>query len=425
MSEENPETKDLEKKPETANGEAPASVEEQKETVTIMPTMIDDSEQGVEKKRDLSAIIPKFDDLSENEDALQLNSVDNELKSDGAITIGTINVEGEVTVSPNKELPVPIDIEQRKKERANNKTLHRREKKKKVVNKNAQKFQNTTSLVALLLIVGLAGFFYWIKTRPTEKDFTPLTVKVELGDGELPIEPSNYVKPGIGTYVDGLEYVIDTGDVNLNEVGEYKFSVTYKGITKYGKILVKDETPPKLEVTSVTIVEGSTITPGDFAASCFDYSGCNYSFQDADTEAMAQTAGSYVIFITATDAYKNTTTKQAGLTVEASGATKKYSKKTGFDFNTGYEVEETYELHFAAYSTRSTLSRGIYKKVLKFQAEEKYQASRKIYNGESGYSCDDAALTITFTQTVTTVGSNYSDLNDIENYLGREGYTSY
>ena len=46
-------------------------------------------------------------------------------------------------------------------------------------------------------------------------------------------------------------------------------------------------------------------------------------------------------------------------------------------------------------------------------------------NGEANYTCDDAAQTITFTQTITTVGSNYSDLNDIENYLNREGYTSY
>ncbi len=401
---------------------APTLTEEEKEGITIMPTMIDDSEQGLEKQRDLSAIIPKWEDPSENENAMALNSLDNELKSDGAISIGTINVDGDITISPNIALPEPIDIEQRKKEKASNKNSHRKDKKKKV-NKGAQKVQNTTSLIALIIIIGLAGFFYWYKNHPTEKDFTPLVVKVELGEG-FPIEPSKYVKPGIGTYVDGLEYSIDVKDVDIEKVGEYKFTVTYKGSTKVGKLIVKDETPPELEVKNVVIVEGNTITPGDFITACFDLSGCNFSFQDSETENKAKTAGSYVIYVTATDAHKNTTTKQASLTVEAPGATRRYIKKTGFDFNTGYEVEEKYELHFATYDTKSTLLRGVYTKSLIFQAEDKYQAARKTYTGEAGYNCDDANKTVTFTQTVTTVGSNYSDLNDIENYLRREGYTS-
>ena len=422
MAEEKPEEKDLNQQPESTDNKAP-EVSETQEEVTIMPTMIDDSEQGIEKKRDISAIIPKWDDFSDNENAVQLNSVDNELKSDGAVTIGTINVEGEVTVSPNIAPLEQIDIEQRKKERANSKSYRRKEKKKKV-NKGAQKLQNTTSLIALIIIAGLIGFFYWYKNHPTDKDFKPLTVTAELG-GEIPIEPSNYVKPGIGNYVDGLKYSIDVKEVNINEVGEYKFTVTYQGITKIGKFIVKDETPPTFEVKNVTVVEGGTINPSDFSANCFDFSGCNYSFQDSDTESKTKTAGSYVIYVTATDAYKNTTTKKASLTVEAPGATRKYRKTTPFDFNTGYEVEETYELHFAAYETKSTLLRGVYKKVLKFPAAEKYQEARKTYNGEANYTCDDAAQTITFTQTITTVGSNYSDLNDIENYLNREGYTSY
>ena len=135
-------------------------------------------------------------------------------------------------------------------------------------------------------------------------------------------------------------------DNNLLEegIGEDKFN-----ITKIGKFIVKDETPPTFEVKNVTVVEGGTINPSDFSANCFDFSGCNYSFQDSDTESKTKTAGSYVIYVTATDAYKNTTTKKASLTVEAPGATRKYRKTTPFDFNTGYEVEETYELHFAAY----------------------------------------------------------------------------
>ena len=424
MSDQN-EEKELNQNPETPekekDGKAPLSEEEQ-QVITIMPTMIDDSEQGIEKQRDLSAIIPKWEDPSENENAINLSSLENELKSDGAISIGTINVDGEITINPSKEMPEPIDIEQRKKDKAKNKNAHKKEKKKKN-NKAAQKLQNTTSLISILVIAALAGFFYWYKTHPTEKDFQPLTVEVELGDG-LPIGAENYVKPGIGSYVDGLEYVIDTKNVNIEEVGEYQFTVKYKDITKPGLVRVKDTKAPDLEVKNVTIVEGSNIDPGDFVTSCFDLSGCNYSFQDSETIIKAQTAGSYVIYVTATDGYKNTSTKQASLTVEAPGATRRYRKTTTFDFNTNYELIEEYELHFASYDTQSTLVRGVHTKKFIYQDEEKYQAARKTYTGEAGYSCDDANTTITYTETVSTVGSNYSDLSDIEYYLGREGYTA-
>ena len=420
MSEEPKDEKQLTKSQE--EGKTPLSEEQQEQqTITIMPTMIDDSEQVIEKKRDISAIIPKWDDPSENENAIALNSLDNELKSDGAISIGTINIDGEVTINPNKELPEPIDIEQRKKEKAKNKDSHKKTKKKKS-NKAAQKIQNTTSLIAIIVIAFLGVFFYWYKTHPTEMDFKPLTVEVELGDG-LPIGASNYVKPGIGNYVDGLEYVIDTKDVNVDEVGDYQFTVKYKDVTKTGVVIIKDTTNPVLEVRNITVVEGSNINPGDFVTDCFDYSGCNYSFQDPETESKAKTAGSYIIFVTATDAHKNTATKQASLTVEAPGATRKYVKKLPFDFNTGFELTEQYELHFASYDTESTLVRGVHTKSQLYQSEEKYLEARKTYTGEAGYNCDDANKTITFTETISTVGSNYSDLNDIENYLSREGYT--
>ncbi len=72
MAEEKPEEKDLNQQPESTDNKAP-EVSETQEEVTIMPTMIDDSEQGIEKKRDISAIIPKWDDFSDNENAVQLN----------------------------------------------------------------------------------------------------------------------------------------------------------------------------------------------------------------------------------------------------------------------------------------------------------------------------------------------------------------
>jgi len=198
------------------------------EKVTITPTMIDESEERTEKKRDLSAIIPKFEDTESNENSIELISQEKELKGDGAISIALINGDGNITLTSNAALPEQIDFEERKKEKQRNKGNKNKKIKKK--SKSAQKFQNQMSIMSLLVIIGLGIFWYWYKNHPTEKDFEPLTVIVEIGDS-LPIRVSSYVKPGVGKDIeDELQYGLDLSKVVLEEVGDYEFYVTYKGI---------------------------------------------------------------------------------------------------------------------------------------------------------------------------------------------------
>ena len=89
-------------------------------------TPIDDSiiEENEEKKRDLSAIIPKFAEEDNNANAIELISKDNELKSDGAVSLGTINSELVTTVNNEAKLPEQIDIEQRKIDAQKRKNQH-------------------------------------------------------------------------------------------------------------------------------------------------------------------------------------------------------------------------------------------------------------------------------------------------------------
>lgn len=398
-----------EKTPEQANQDTP----------TIMPTMIDESEQ-IRKVRDLSAIIPQSNNNTTlGSDEIELISKDNNLKSDGSMIIANIDENGAAIVKANFAYPEQIDIEARKEELAKLKT---KKKKKEKIKPSiaAQKFQNNMALFSLIVIISLAGFWYYITHAPTETDFKPLTVEIELGE-KLPIRTSSYVEPGKGE-IDELLYALDTSNVKIEEAGEYEFTVTYKGVSKTGKIIIKDTTAPLLEVREVYAVEGESYNAGSFVESCVDWSGCNYSFQDSETEKKYTAPGSYVVYVVATDAYQNSVTKQASLIIEARGNVKKYTKNSGFLYDAGYEVEETYELHYYDYANYSTLLNGTHTTIFKYQDEIKYEAARAQYYGEVNYTCLDSELTIKKVESVYVIGSNYSKKQDIENYFNREGF---
>ncbi len=386
---------------------------------TIMPTMIDESEE-VRKVRDISAIIPKANNgTALGNDEIELVSKDNTLKSDGSTIIANIDENGEAIVKANFAYPEQIDVEARKEEIERMKN-RRKKKEKAKPTKAAQKFQNSMALVSLIVIIGLIGFWYYEKNAPTEKDFQTLPVTIELG-GKLPVRTSSYVKPGVGE-IDELLYSVDTSKVVLEEAGEYEFTVTYQGISKTGIITIKDTTKPTLEVREVFVVEGGTYNAGSFVETCFDLTGCNYSFQDSDTEKKYTAPGSYVVYVVATDAYQNSVTKKASLIIEAKGNVKKYTKNSGFLYDAGYEAEETYELHFDDYANYSILLNGTHTQTFKYQDELKYEEAKKEYYGEINYTCLDNELTIKKVEAINVVGSNYSKKHDIENYLLKEGF---
>ncbi len=396
-----------------------SGLEHIKEVPTITPTMIDEGIDDREIKKDLSAIIPKYES-TEGQSGQELISKEVALKTDGSEVLATIDDLGEVTFKANYQLPVQIDIKERKEQQIKEK--QKKKKKEKIKpSKAAKQQQNIISLGALVVIGLLVAFYFLYIKAPGEEDFQPLTVTIELGDS-LPVRTKAYVKPGVGTDVDELLYVKDTSKVVLEEVGEYQFSIKYKGITKYGKVIIEDTTAPILETRNVTITEGDTYKASSFVDSCRDHSGCNYSFQDSETPNKYTSPGTHIIYIIATDAFGNSVTKKSNLFIEAKGLIKKYKKETSYDFNTGYSITDEYQLNFAEYANYSMLFNGKHIRTLNYKDEDKYQAARKKYNGEPNYECLDHQKQIIFTETVSTVGSNYSKLDDIERYFAEQGY---
>lgn len=392
-----------------------------KEKLTIMPTMIDESEEIEIKRRDLSSIIPKATpptlEPNPSDNSVELVSRENILKSDGAITLANLDENGEAVVKANFTYPDQIDIEKRKEEKTKN------VKKKKVKIKPsaaAQRFQNRSALMALIVIILLGAFYWYEKNKPTEEDFMPLTVTIEAGES-LPLRGSDYVKPGVGT-VDELLYQIDKSQIIIDKVGEYPFTVTYKGITKTGTVIIKDSTKPLLVVKEVLIVEGENFEAASFVDSCIDWSGCNYSFANSTVKQEYTEPGSYNVTIIATDAYQNSEFKTASLIIEPKGNLKTYYKDSGYNFETGYSVSETYLIRYFERDGESTLITGKYTQIFTYQDEEIYKKARETYNGEVNYTCDDSNYTITHVKSVSTIGSNYSNKRDIESYLSNNGF---
>lgn len=417
--EENNSKKNINEEVKNDKKQNPTSSEEN--LTTIMPTMIDDSEERVLAKRDLSSIIPQNNgNVETNENSIELISKDNNLKSDGTISLGMIDNEGTASVYQNIILPEQIDIEQRKIEAQKSKNVKKKKEKLKPT-KATQKLQNTTSLIALGIIAFLIGFVIWYKFSPTEEDFVPLTVHVELGDS-LPIKTESYVKPGKGTSVDGLLYALDLSNINVSEVGEYNFTITFKNIKKTGKVIIEDTTAPELEVRDLTITEGTEYNASSFIETCRDYSGCNYSFQDSETQNKYTTAGSYTVYVIATDAYQNSVTKKVNLFIQSQGSLRTYSKQSIYNNDNRYEIEELYSLRFAHYESYSLLINGTHKIEYKYQDRERYETAKDNYLAEENYSFDDSQMIITHSETINYIGSNYTRLTDIDNYLLREGF---
>ena len=220
------------------NQETPEENSSQQQEITLTPSMLDtEGDENVEVKRDLSAIIPKGitapSALSETE-LLQLNSKEKELKTDGAVVLANIKGEDVVDMVLDVTLPEQIDIAKRKEEiqKNKNKKQHKKEPKKRLKTKE-QKTQNRVALISFIAITIIAGTLLYIYKKPTEMGFKALPIEIELGD-KLPSSVSSYVKPGIGEKVNEMAYKVDTSQVEIDKIGEYQYTVSYKGATKIG-----------------------------------------------------------------------------------------------------------------------------------------------------------------------------------------------
>ena len=142
--------------------------------------------------------------------------------------------------------------------------------------------------------------------------FVPLNLEIELGN-KLSDDIDNFVKV-YDKKINKDDLIIDMSEIQVNQVGEYNYTVRYENEIRDGKIIVQDTTAPELKTKTFIINSGMTYTPADFVESCSDFSGCNYSFLNLN-EQNYSVPGTYIIVVVATDAYQNSVNEKATLIV--------------------------------------------------------------------------------------------------------------
>ncbi len=171
-------------------------------------------------------------------------------------------------------------------------------------------------VILLILFLIAIGAYVYIRTTYT------LTVKskiiVELGS-EVSSDIRDYIDNKI---TDEDAYTLNLKGVSISDnkydlVGEYQFKVKYKSITKKGKIVVKDTTPPVVEVENIKVGVGETIEPDEFIKTCDDYSRpCNVEVNGTSIEELVKKSGTYTVNLVISDQYNNKVTKSASLEVK-------------------------------------------------------------------------------------------------------------
>lgn len=171
-------------------------------------------------------------------------------------------------------------------------------------------------VILVILFIIVVGIYIYIRSTYT------LNVKskviVELGS-----EVSNNITDYIDNKIaDEKDYTLNLKGVSISDnkydlVGEYQYKVKYKSITKKGKIVVKDTTPPDVEIEDVKVGIDEKIEPDEFVKSCVDYSRpCNVEVNGTSIEELVQHAGTYTVNLVISDQYNNKVNKTASLEVK-------------------------------------------------------------------------------------------------------------
>lgn len=145
-------------------------------------------------------------------------------------------------------------------------------------------------------------------------------VTLELGD-KVPDDIEIYVKNDIDNV---NAYELNTVSVsvdengNIDEVGEFPFTVKYDSQKKSGKIIVKDTTAPNVRLKQLTVGVDEEFLMSDFIVDCNDLSlPCKVEWEDKKEERLLSEVGTHSVSLKVSDKYGNSVIKKATLIVSS------------------------------------------------------------------------------------------------------------
>jgi len=168
--------------------------------------------------------------------------------------------------------------------------------------------------IAIVLIIGICLFLYKKYMFSIKNE-----VVYEVGD-KISYDVSTYVN---NTILDKDKYKL-TLDEHLKiengiivKAGEYEFDLKYNGTNKEGKIIVKDTTPPDVQIKELTVGLNEEFEVSEFITVCNEYSKpCTASFKKESDNELYKKEGTYNVSIVIKDEYDNKVTKDTKLIVK-------------------------------------------------------------------------------------------------------------
>lgn len=188
-------------------------------------------------------------------------------------------------------------------QKTNTKPVTKKKKKKK---KGRLRIDRLLLLILpVVLLIALIGFFGF-------KFFHPLSLKsevytIEYNSGET-FDSLDNLK---SLYFGSSDNITVTGNVDVNTIGTYPVTYTYKNKDYDFTVEVSDTKGPDLTVKNYSTDTVEELTADDFVESISDASQYSYSL---DSSADQKEAGTYNVSVTAVDEHGNETVKTAKLT---------------------------------------------------------------------------------------------------------------
>lgn len=169
---------------------------------------------------------------------------------------------------------------------------------------NPKKVRLSVIIIIIIFLI-IAGILLFVRSRLTLS--VKKVVEYEAGD-KLSYNLEDYLYNDIKNSKD---YKITfsaflTSTEVLDTVGEYEYKVSYKGISKRGKIKVVDTKAPVVEVEKLIVGVDEDLIISDGITKCDDYSRpCQVEFVKESDADITKKAGNYKVDVTITDAYGN------------------------------------------------------------------------------------------------------------------------
>lgn len=159
-------------------------------------------------------------------------------------------------------------------------------------------------IIAVIIAIGFLLFgLYRDKTTINVKKVVTYEVGSKLNTDILYYLNNKVVN--LDDYSITFSTILTHSDV-LDTVGDFDYKVTYKGVTKKGKIRVVDESAPIVSTSKLVIGVGEDFIPDDALTKCEDYSlPCRVELVNTKDEDISKKAGTYEVPIYVYDNNKN------------------------------------------------------------------------------------------------------------------------